>query len=111
MAPVAVTAAILMGLGFAPLEASGLSLIANTAPVAFGAAGFDVPAALLVASVRDGAVVRFGNQTFVSLQGNNRNRNPVSPGNRHVRRCPSNGCPIGAPSTTNARRPRGDLHR
>jgi lactate permease len=37
--PVAVTAAILMQLGFAPLQASGLSLIANTAPVAFGALG------------------------------------------------------------------------
>jgi lactate permease len=37
--PVAVTAAILMGLGFAPLSAAGLSLIANTAPVAFGALG------------------------------------------------------------------------
>jgi lactate permease len=35
--PVAVTAAILIGLGFKPLQASGLSLIANTAPVAFGA--------------------------------------------------------------------------
>jgi len=37
--PVAVTAAILMQLGFKPLQASGLSLIANTAPVAFGALG------------------------------------------------------------------------
>jgi lactate permease len=37
--PVAVTAAILIGLGFPPLAASGLSLIANTAPVAFGALG------------------------------------------------------------------------
>jgi lactate permease len=35
--PVAVTAAILIGLGFKPLQASGLSLIANTAPVAYGA--------------------------------------------------------------------------
>lgn len=35
--PVAVTAALLIGLGFRPLQASGLSLIANTAPVAFGA--------------------------------------------------------------------------
>jgi lactate permease len=37
--PVAVTAAILIGMGFKPLQASGLSLIANTAPVAFGAIG------------------------------------------------------------------------
>jgi lactate permease len=35
--PVAVTAALLIGLGFRPLQASGLSLIANTAPVAYGA--------------------------------------------------------------------------
>src|SRR5215212_3085532 len=40
--PVAVTGALLMGLGFTPLEASGLSLIANTAPVAFGALGTPV---------------------------------------------------------------------
>jgi len=39
---VAVTAAILIGLGFSPLAASGLSLIANTAPVAFGALGTPV---------------------------------------------------------------------
>jgi lactate permease len=37
--PVAVTGAILIGLGFSPLAASALSLIANTAPVAFGALG------------------------------------------------------------------------
>ncbi|HEU0010902.1 MAG TPA: L-lactate permease [Verrucomicrobiae bacterium] len=37
--PVAVTSAILMQLGFKPLQACGLSLIANTAPVAFGALG------------------------------------------------------------------------
>ncbi len=37
--PVAVTGAMLMGLGFSPLAASALSLIANTAPVAFGALG------------------------------------------------------------------------
>src|SRR6202158_4436375 len=37
--PVAVTAAILMGLGFSPLAAAGLSLIANTAAVAYGALG------------------------------------------------------------------------
>ena len=37
--PVAVTAALLIGLGFRPLQASGLSLIANTAPVAYGALG------------------------------------------------------------------------
>src|ERR1700744_3602860 len=37
--PVAITGSGLIGLGFSPLAASGLSLIANTAPVAFGALG------------------------------------------------------------------------
>lgn len=40
--PVAVTAAMLMGLGFSPLSAAGLCLIANTAPVAYGALGSPV---------------------------------------------------------------------
>ena len=40
--PVAVTAAIMIGLGFSPLAASGLCLIANTAPVAYGALGTPV---------------------------------------------------------------------
>jgi lactate permease len=40
--PVAVTGAILIGLGFSPLAASGLALIANTAPVAYGALGAPV---------------------------------------------------------------------
>ena len=37
--PVAISAAMLMGLGFRPLPAAGLALIGNTAPVAFGALG------------------------------------------------------------------------
>jgi len=37
--PVAISAALLMGLGFTPLHAAGLALIANTSPVAFGALG------------------------------------------------------------------------
>ena len=37
--PVAICAAMLIGLGFKPLQAAGLSLIGNTAPVAFGALG------------------------------------------------------------------------
>ena len=48
--PVAVTAAILIGLGFSPLAASGLSLIANTAPVAFGALGTPI---ITLAKVHD----------------------------------------------------------
>jgi len=48
--PVAVTAAILIGLGFSPLAASGLSLIANTAPVAYGALGTPI---ITLAKVHD----------------------------------------------------------
>ncbi|HEY1225768.1 MAG TPA: L-lactate permease [Ramlibacter sp.] len=48
--PVAVTAAMLIGLGFSPLAASGLSLIANTAPVAYGALGTPI---ITLAKVHD----------------------------------------------------------
>jgi L-lactate permease len=41
-APVAITAALLVGLGFRPLYAAGLCLIVNTAPVAFGALGIPI---------------------------------------------------------------------
>ncbi|WP_449117146.1 lactate permease LctP family transporter [Pseudomonas viridiflava] len=41
-APVAITAALLVGLGLNPLYAAGLCLIANTAPVAFGALGIPI---------------------------------------------------------------------
>lgn len=44
-APVAITAALLVGLGFNPLYAAGLCLIANTAPVAFGALGIPITVA------------------------------------------------------------------
>src|SRR5262245_43509450 len=40
--PVAITGAILIQLGFKPLHASGLALIANTAPVAFGSLGIPI---------------------------------------------------------------------
>ena len=40
--PVAVCGALLISLGFAPIDAAGLSLIANTAPVAFGALGIPI---------------------------------------------------------------------
>src|SRR6266702_5386409 len=49
--PVAVTAAILIGLGFSPLAASGLSLIANTAPVAYGALGTPIAGLASVAGL------------------------------------------------------------
>jgi lactate permease len=41
-APVAIASALLVGLGFNPLSAAGLALVANTAPVAFGAIGIPV---------------------------------------------------------------------
>src|ERR1035437_2403045 len=40
--PVAIAGAILIQLGFKPLHASGLALIANTAPVAFGSLGIPI---------------------------------------------------------------------
>jgi lactate permease len=43
-APVAIAGATLVGLGFAPLEAAGLCLVANTAPVAFGTIGIPIVA-------------------------------------------------------------------
>ena len=49
--PVAVTGAILIGLGFSPLAASGLALIANTAPVAYGALGAPVIALSAVTGI------------------------------------------------------------
>jgi lactate permease len=51
--PVAVTAAILIQLGFKPLAASGLSLIANTAPVAFGALGTPIIALSKVTGISE----------------------------------------------------------
>ena len=41
-APVAITGAMLIGLGFKPLEAAKLALIGNTAPVAFGSLGIPI---------------------------------------------------------------------
>src|SRR5438034_5369559 len=54
--PVAVTAAILIQLGFKPLQASGLSLIANTAPVAFGALGTPIIALSKVTGISEVAL-------------------------------------------------------
>ena len=54
--PVAVTAAVLMQLGFKPLAASGLSLIANTAPVAFGALGTPIIALSKVTGISEVAL-------------------------------------------------------
>lgn len=50
-APVAITAALLAGLGFNPIYAAGLCLIANTAPVAFGALGIPITVAGQVSNI------------------------------------------------------------
>jgi L-lactate permease len=57
--PVAISAAMLIGLGFKPLQAAGLALIGNTAPVAFGALGTPIIAlarvtGLPIEQLRDG---------------------------------------------------------
>ena len=49
--PVAISGAILIGLGFEPLYAAGLCLIANTAPVAFGGIGIPIITAGAVTGV------------------------------------------------------------
>lgn len=55
-APVAITAAMLVGLGFNPLYAAGICLIANTAPVAFGAIGAPILVASQVSDIPEMAI-------------------------------------------------------
>ena len=55
-APVAITAAMLTGLGFNPLYAAGLCLIANTAPVAFGSIGIPVTVASQITGLPEQAL-------------------------------------------------------
>ncbi|WP_395146795.1 L-lactate permease [Moraxella atlantae] len=55
-APVAITAALLVGLGFRPLYAAGLCLIVNTAPVAFGAMGIPIIVAGQVSNIDTHAI-------------------------------------------------------
>jgi len=50
-APVAITAALLVGIGLKPLYAAGLCLVANSAPVAFGALGVPITVGAQVAGV------------------------------------------------------------
>ena len=67
--PVAICSALLIGLGFTPLYAAGLSLIANTAPVAFGAIGTPILTLAAVTGIPAGTIgVMAGRQLpFVSL--------------------------------------------
>lgn len=55
-APVAITAAMLVGLGFNPLYAAGLCLVANTAPVAFGSIGIPITVASQVSGIPEMAI-------------------------------------------------------
>lgn len=57
-APVAISAAILIGLGFEPLYAAGLCLLANTAPVAFGAIGSPIIAAGAITGMGDAIIAQ-----------------------------------------------------
>lgn len=56
--PVAITSALLVGLGFNPVYAAGLCLIANTAPVAFGALGLPVLVAAKVSGTDAGLLAK-----------------------------------------------------
>ena len=65
--PVAITAAMLMGLGFNPLYAAGICLIANTAPVAFGAIGIPIIVAGQVSGVDTMAISQLVGRTLPFL--------------------------------------------
>jgi lactate permease len=66
-APVAITSAMLVGLGFDPLYAAGISLIANTAPVAFGAIGIPITVASQVTSIPEMAISQMVGRTLPIL--------------------------------------------
>ena len=66
-APVAITAAMLVGLGFNPLHAAGLCLIANTAPVAFGAIGIPITVASQVSGIPEMAISQMVGRTLPLL--------------------------------------------
>jgi lactate permease len=66
-APVAITAAMLTGLGFNPLYAAGICLIANTAPVAFGSIGIPVTVAAQVTGLPEHAISQMIGRTLPFL--------------------------------------------
>ncbi len=66
-APVAITAAMLTGLGFNPLYAAGICLIANTAPVAFGSIGIPVTVAAQVTGLPEHALSQMIGRTLPFL--------------------------------------------
>ena len=66
-APVAITAAMLVGLGFNPLYAAGICLIANTAPVAFGAIGIPITVASQVSGIPEMPISQMVGRTLPIL--------------------------------------------
>jgi lactate permease len=66
-APVAISAALLVGLGFNPLYAAGLCLIANTAPVAFGSVGTPIIIAARVSDIPEMAISQMVGRTLPIL--------------------------------------------
>jgi lactate permease len=66
-APIAISAAMLVGLGFNPLYAAGLCLIANTAPVAFGAIGTPIITASKVTDIPEMAISQMVGRTLPIL--------------------------------------------
>lgn len=66
-APVAITAAMLTGLGFEPLYAAGICLIANTAPVAFGSIGIPITVAAQVTGLPETAISQMVGRTLPFL--------------------------------------------
>lgn len=65
--PVAITAAMLVGLGFNPLYAAGVCLVANTAPVAFGAIGIPIIVGAKVSGVDEMALSQMVGRTLPFL--------------------------------------------
>ncbi len=65
--PVAITAALLVGLGLKPLYAAGLCLIANTAPVAFGAVGIPIIAMTNLVGIEQHSVAAMVGRMLVPL--------------------------------------------
>lgn len=65
--PVAITAAMLAGLGFNPFYAAGICLIANTAPVAFGAIGIPITVASQVSGIPEMPISQMVGRTLPVL--------------------------------------------
>jgi len=66
-APVAITASMLIGLGFDPLYAAGICLVANTAPVAFGSIGIPITIASQVSGIPEMAISQMVGRTLPLL--------------------------------------------